>query len=80
MSEGETDLKTKEEKNEHEFHLVKGKYDAEEGGYLVLSLLHQKIDFLTLKSLSKKNLAEGHTDVMNTCSGYQTRAIPYANW
>lgn len=64
MSEGETHLEKSEQRNEHEFHLVRGKYDAEEGGYLILSLLHQKIDFLTLKSLSHKNLAEGQTDVI----------------
>lgn len=64
MNEGKTNLEKNELKNEHEFDLVKGRYEAEEGGYLILSLLHQKIDFLTLKSLSQKNLAEGHTAVI----------------
>lgn len=48
----------------HDFSLVNGTFNAEEAGYLVLSLLHQKIDFLTVKSLSKKEISHGCTDVL----------------
>lgn len=48
----------------HDFSLVNGTFNAEEAGYLVLSLLHQKIEFLTVKSLSKKEIRQGGTDAI----------------